>query len=84
MSRKLKFKPEITRVKLDPEQAVLSCACFGATQNVWTGTNRKGSSSVAYCNAGSGRLVGTTTQYICTANTGSTPSKTNSSGTLRS
>jgi len=26
--RKPKFKPEITRVKLNPEQAVLSCNCF--------------------------------------------------------
>jgi len=28
MSRKPKFKPEITRVKLDPEQAVLQCNCY--------------------------------------------------------
>ena len=28
MSKKLKFKPEITRVKLDPEQAVLNCSCY--------------------------------------------------------
>ena len=28
MSKKLRFKPEITRVKLDPEQAVLNCACY--------------------------------------------------------
>lgn len=28
MSRKAKFKPEITRVKLNPEQAVLSCDCY--------------------------------------------------------
>ncbi|MBU1524258.1 MAG: hypothetical protein KKG50_06340 [Candidatus Omnitrophica bacterium] len=26
--RKLKFRPEITRVKLNPEQAVLTCDCF--------------------------------------------------------
>jgi len=26
--KKPKFKPEITRVKLNPEQAVLSCACY--------------------------------------------------------
>ncbi|MBU0878326.1 MAG: hypothetical protein KKD55_01785 [Candidatus Omnitrophica bacterium] len=25
--RKMKFRPEITRVKLNPEQAVLSCSC---------------------------------------------------------
>ena len=28
MSRKPKFRPEITRVKLNPEQAVLACTCF--------------------------------------------------------
>lgn len=27
-SKKKKFKPIITRVKLNPEQAVLSCDCF--------------------------------------------------------
>ncbi len=28
MSRKPKFNPEITRVKLNPEQAVLQCTCW--------------------------------------------------------
>ena len=28
MPKKLKFKPEITRIKLNPEQAVLSCTCY--------------------------------------------------------
>jgi len=28
MARKTKFKPEIRRIKLNPEQAVLNCACF--------------------------------------------------------
>jgi len=28
MSRKPKFNPEITRVKLNPEQAVLACTCY--------------------------------------------------------
>ncbi len=28
MSKKSKFKPVITRVKLNPEQAVLSCDCY--------------------------------------------------------
>ena len=53
MSKRLKFRPEITRVKLNPEQAVLACTCIDAqryaavgrqdltfcTQNVrgWTG-----------------------------------------------
>ena len=28
MPRKLKFRPKITRVKLNPEQAVLTCTCY--------------------------------------------------------
>ncbi len=28
MKKKPRFNPEITRVKLNPEQAVLQCACF--------------------------------------------------------
>ncbi len=28
MPRKPKFKPVITRVKLNPEQAVLTCTCY--------------------------------------------------------
>lgn len=28
MPRKPKFKPEITRVKLNPEQAILACRCY--------------------------------------------------------
>lgn len=29
MSRKEKFQPRITRVRLNPEQAVLACSCYG-------------------------------------------------------
>jgi len=28
MGRKPKFKPRITRIKLNPEQAVLTCTCY--------------------------------------------------------
>jgi len=28
MPRKPKFRPKITRVKLNPEQAVLQCSCY--------------------------------------------------------
>ena len=34
MSRKPKFNPEITRVKLNPEQAVLTCTCWTAPNNM--------------------------------------------------
>lgn len=45
MSRKPKFKPEITRVKLNPEQAVLVCDCFT------TGTKIGWTEGVAYSQA---------------------------------
>lgn len=36
MPRKPKFKPRVTRVKLYPEQAVLSCDCYNkALKGVW-------------------------------------------------
>lgn len=28
MNKKEKFKPEITKVELNPEQAVLACSCY--------------------------------------------------------
>jgi hypothetical protein len=45
MSKKPKFKPRITRVKLNPEQAVLACDCFdnntlmgaGEAEGYWQG-----------------------------------------------
>ncbi|MBN3038786.1 MAG: hypothetical protein JW869_05135 [Candidatus Omnitrophica bacterium] len=30
MAKKQKFNPQITRVKLNPEQAVLACACYNS------------------------------------------------------
>jgi len=29
MTEKIRFKPVITRIKLNPEQAVLACGCYG-------------------------------------------------------
>jgi hypothetical protein len=38
MFRKPKFKPKITRIKLNPEQAVLACACHTGSQLIsWAG-----------------------------------------------
>jgi len=34
MSRRPKFKPEITRIKLNPEQAVAVCSCYDSGQQV--------------------------------------------------
>lgn len=47
MAKKLKFRPVITRIKLNPEQAVLVCSCFSAggqylattTARIRTGTS---------------------------------------------
>lgn len=30
MSKKPKFKPQVIRIKLNPEQAVLTCTCYSA------------------------------------------------------
>lgn len=57
MSRKPKFKPEITRVKLNPEQAVLSCGCYnnGRTSGGTGGAHGQAYASTLYCV--SGRVV---------------------------
>ncbi len=39
MPKKPKFKPEITRVALNPEQAVLVCNCYDTEDNI-EGTDR--------------------------------------------
>lgn len=55
MSRKPKFKPEITRVKLNPEQAVLACTCYNNQR--WTtsgGTQQSAGSNWACVSSGKG------------------------------
>jgi hypothetical protein len=65
MAKKLKFKLEITRVKLNPEQAVLSCTCYmdvgggwgynGGHSGRYTGYELvSGSGSPTWCNGGKG------------------------------
>ena len=52
MSRKPKFKPVLTRVKLNPEQAVLSCNCYTSGQHAegrFGGTNYWGTSYGTGC-----------------------------------
>jgi len=45
MPQKTKFKPEITRINLDPEQAVLSCTCYNTSYKfVTNGTDKSGGS----------------------------------------
>lgn len=62
MAKKAKFKPEITRIKLNPEQAVLACACYsgghaqdatgyrytGVSETICWGTRTRGSGSLCY------------------------------------
>jgi hypothetical protein len=40
MSKKMKFKPVVTRIKLNPEQAVLACLCYGGG-SYWRSTRRR-------------------------------------------
>jgi hypothetical protein len=42
MSRRPKFKPEIRRIKLNPEQAVLQCSCYNTWLIVFTATRGGG------------------------------------------
>ena len=50
MQEKLKFNPVITRIKLNPEQAVLACSCFSNRISfVTTGTRAR---NVSMCTRG--------------------------------
>jgi nitrite reductase/ring-hydroxylating ferredoxin subunit len=52
MSKKPKFKPEITRIALNPEQAVLTCQCYNASFYAATGSfgNNTGQGNVCRLN----------------------------------
>lgn len=54
MSRKPKFRPVITRVKLNPEQAVLACSCYDNNTLNANGTNKAG--MVYICNFSNGAV----------------------------
>ena len=60
MSRKLKFKPKIARIKLNPEQAVLTCSCYvgylAADTGVTTGYGMVQDNLGAYCAGGTKML----------------------------
>jgi hypothetical protein len=53
MSKKPKFRPRITRVKLNPEQAVLACSCYD-TRKVDGGTWHPGTFGIATTCVGRG------------------------------
>ena len=60
MPRKPKFKPVITRVKLNPEQAVLSCDCYNHSYRYLGGTGLWGTQVdrlISMCNlSGRGKM----------------------------
>jgi hypothetical protein len=62
MAKKPKFKPVITRVKLNPEQAVLACACYSTGK---TYISYVGDRYTSYCDAGR-----TYRAYVCKATFG--------------
>jgi hypothetical protein len=64
MGRKLKFKPTITRVKLNPEQAVLTCGCY-TTGGRWSGRASAGYGETTQCATTGVRGDGTSLRYEC-------------------
>jgi hypothetical protein len=56
MARKPKFKPIVTRVKLNPEQAVLACGCYNGGWN-YTSTGFAFYSTLTACSTGRNLLV---------------------------
>ncbi len=46
--KKPKFHPVITRVKLNPEQAVLQCSCYSAGQRLGTDESPTSSETICY------------------------------------
>lgn len=65
--KKAKFKPQITRVKLNPEQAVLQCDCFSLGR---LGSTGKGGTLTNICEYGVGSKLYRT--GICILNAGGT------------
>lgn len=60
MLKKAKFRPRITKVRLYPEQAVLSCTCYnGLVVSPGGGYNRGfiGSGTPGWCTPGGGKAT---------------------------
>jgi len=54
MKKKSKFKPMITRIKLNPEQAVLACTCYNVGRRATAGANdwrNDGTTNALYCSS---------------------------------
>ena len=62
MSKKPRFKPRVTRVKLNPEQAVLRCSCHYNGYDYRWGTPEHSVRDV--CNSGAMFKIGSITQQV--------------------
>jgi hypothetical protein len=71
MPKKPKFNPEVTRVKLNPEQAVLNCSCYSGNVII---VNRGGViAGMAYgCWMGGGNKYWDSRVWVCGAEGGGT------------
>lgn len=67
MYKKKKFNPAITRVKLNPEQAVLLCACYQST--VWNESVTNKGTSYSACTQVGGRPFSLRAQCVGTVGT---------------
>lgn len=70
MPKKPKFKPIITRIKLNPEQAVLACACYMSGRRWYTAGTRDQSASLSSVCSGSGKVGAGSTYYCPTPGSG--------------
>ena len=55
-----KFKPVVTKIRLNPEQAVLSCACFDMGKGGW-GMTTEAQPALSVC-----RTMGGKWYLVCT------------------
>lgn len=49
MPKKPKFKPLITRVKLNPEQAILQCSCYLSGSRIDSPDDVAGTTLITFC-----------------------------------
>lgn len=67
MPRKPKFRPEIRRIKLNPEQAVLQCTCYSTGESNFVGARYYLDYAQAYINCYIGRATAPREHTACTA-----------------
>lgn len=69
MSKKPKFKPEVTRIALNPEQAVLLCACYDTSHQINGSVNKGPLDGVTLCQ-GAGKARAHADEGACTGTRG--------------